>query len=316
MNIFMRTYILFFVLAGIFFGCSSFPLGLLTKSIRTLGGPIDSVRNKITEPVLPDVPLSVLWIGHATCLIQIHDRVFITDPLLTKTAGMLSQRIVEPGIDPALLTRVDAVLISHLHFDHLSYGSLDMLPKNGVLLLPLGGLEYVPNFSFADICEMKSYSSYTVRGATVTAVPANHFSGRYGFDALWMGSTGFTGYIIEYRGMTVYFAGDTKYDPEMLKEIGKKFKIDVALLPIAPVEPSSIMRRVHMDPAQAVQAMDDLHARVIIPIHYRTLRQGSDSSATFAQDLLKKIIKEKKIDNRVYILTIGERKVFEEGFKK
>ncbi len=81
----------------------------------------------------------------------------------------------------------------------------------------------------------------------------------------------------------------------MFKEIGKKFKIDAALLPIAPVEPRSLMRRVHMDPAQAVQAMEDLQARAMIPIHYRTLRQGSDSSAAFAQDLLEKIIAEKKI---------------------
>ncbi|MFZ1976466.1 MAG: MBL fold metallo-hydrolase [Bacteroidota bacterium] len=308
----MRRYLFAFVLAGIFFGCNSFPLGLLTKSIRTLGMPIDTVSNKITEPILPDVPLSVIWIGHATCLIQIHDRVFITDPLLTKTAGMLSKRIVEPGIHPALLTRIDAVLISHLHFDHLNYSSLDMLPKNGVLLLPSGGSEYVPDFSFAGIRELKPYTAYSDHGFTITAVPANHFSGRYGFDALWMGHTGFTGYIIEYLGTTVYFAGDTKYDAEMFREIGKKFKIDVALLPIAPVEPRSMMRRVHMDPAQAVQAMNDLHARAMIPIHYRTLRQGSDSSATFAQGILEKIITQQKLEDRVYILAVGERKVFQE----
>jgi L-ascorbate metabolism protein UlaG (beta-lactamase superfamily) len=316
MSISMRAYILSFVFAGVLSGCSSFPLGLLTKSIRTLGTPIDSVSNKITEPILPDVPLSIIWIGHATCLIQIHDRVFITDPLFTKTAGMLSQRIVEPGIDPALLTKIDAVLISHLHFDHLNYSSLDTLPKNGTLVLPCGGLDYLPDFSFAGLVALKPYEAYENHGFVVTAVPANHFSGRYGFDALWMGRTGFTGYIIEYRGITVYFAGDTKYDAEMFKEIGKKFKIDAALLPIAPVEPSSMMRRVHMDPAQAVQAMEDLQARAMIPIHYRTLRQGSDSSAAFAQYLLEKIIAEKKIENRVYILTVGERKVWHDEFIK
>ncbi len=211
MSIYLRTYILSFVFASVLSGCNSFPLGLLTKSIETLGTPIDSVSNKITEPILQDVPLSVLWIGHATCLIQIHDRVFITDPLFTKTAGMLSQRIVEPGIDPALLTKIDAVLISHLHFDHLNYSSLDMLPKNGTLLLPCGGLDYLPDFPFAGLVALKPYEAYENHGFVVTAVPANHFSGRYGFDALWMGRTGFTGYIIEYRGITVYFAGDTKY---------------------------------------------------------------------------------------------------------
>jgi L-ascorbate metabolism protein UlaG (beta-lactamase superfamily) len=245
-------------------------------------------------------------------LIQIHDKVFITDPLFTKTVGMVMKRAVEPGIDPSSLKSVDYVLISHTHFDHFSYGSLDMLPKNGSLLVPLGALAYTPNLGFNELREMKPWDVIERDDVRITAVPVQHFSGRYGFDILWLRNRGYTGYVIEYRGATVFFAGDTGYDPELFTEIGRRFDIDIAILPIGPIEPRDFMERNHVDPLQALRIFEDVRARVMIPMHHRTLDQGFDPSPTYAIEQLRLLSDRQGIAPRIILLEVGEQRIFSE----
>ena len=225
-------------------GCSSFFTRFITNSFRNLPNSPDTVAAKNAHPIFQNIGLSVLWVGHATCLIQIGDKVFITDPIFTKTAGMISKRRIEPGILPSSIDKLDYILISHIHFDHLNYGSLSMLPKSAVMLLPEGGAEYTPEFGFSDYREMNPWEIFEADGVRITAVPVRHFNGRYGFDGAWSNYNTFTGYVIEYKGKTVFFAGDTGYDPEKFKEIGRKFAIDLALIPIAPIEPHEFMEHV------------------------------------------------------------------------
>src|SRR5689334_23879198 len=106
---------------------------------RNLAAPSEpaKVANKIRDPRRADARLSVLWIGHATALVQIDDVFILTDPVFTRTVGQLSPRLVEPGLAPADLPPLAAVVVSHMHFDHLSYDSLAMIEdKTPILLLP------------------------------------------------------------------------------------------------------------------------------------------------------------------------------------
>ena len=290
-------------------GCSSFVTRFIAKSFEDLPNSPDTVATKIAHPILPHVGLSVLWVGHATCLIQIGDKIFLTDPIFTETAGMISKRRIEPGILPSSIDTLNYILISHIHFDHMSYGSLSMLPKSAMMLLPSGSAAYTPEFGFSDYRVMNPWTTFEADGVRITAVPVKHFNGRYGFDGAWMGQNTFTGYVIEYRGKTVFFAGDTGYDSEKFKEIGKKFSVDVALIPIAPVEPREFMKRVHADPDEALQIFHDVRANIMIPIHHRTFVQGLDSSLTFAQDQLKRIVDERHLEHRVFIFHVGEQRV-------
>ncbi|MGD1046602.1 MAG: MBL fold metallo-hydrolase [Bacteroidota bacterium] len=290
-------------------GCSSFFTRFIAKSFENLPSSPDTVASKIAHPIFKKIGLSVLWVGHATCLIQIEDKIFLTDPIFTETTGMISKRKIEPGILPSSIDKLDYILISHIHFDHLSYGSLSMLPKSAVMVLPAGGAEYTPEFGFSDYREMNSWTTFEVDGVRITAVPVKHFNGRYGFDGAWLSHNTFTGYVIEYKGKTVFFAGDTGYDPEKFKEIGKKFAVDVALIPIAPIEPHDFMKRVHADPEEALQIFDDVHAKIIIPIHHRTFVQGLDSSLMTAQNQLKQLITERHLEDRVLILNVGEQRI-------
>jgi L-ascorbate metabolism protein UlaG (beta-lactamase superfamily) len=290
-------------------GCSSFFTRFITKSLENLPSSPDTVAAKIAHPILQNVRLSILWVGHATCLIQIEDKIFLTDPIFTETAGMISKRRIEPGILPSSIDKLDYILISHIHFDHLSYGSLSMLPKSAVMLMPTGSAEYTPEFGFSDYREMNQWATFEADGVRITAVPVKHFSGRYGFDGAWLNLNTYTGYVIEYKGKTVFFAGDTGYDPEKFKEIGRKFSIDVALIPIAPIEPHDFMGRVHANPEEALKIFDDVHAKVMIPIHHRTFVQGLDSSLTTAQNQLKQLVTKRHLENRVFIFNIGEQRI-------
>jgi N-acyl-phosphatidylethanolamine-hydrolysing phospholipase D len=247
-------------LAALVLGSACFPSRLLGRNTVAFFSTPRAVPNKIERPYRPDVGLSVLWVGHATALVQMDDRMILTDPLFSTTVAQLHKRVVEPGLEPKNVPRLDAVIISHMHPDHLSYGSLDMIePKVGCLIVPKGGLVYVPNYSFR-AAELGRWASWEDRGLRITAVPVRHSGFRYGVDSAWM--TSYSGYVIEYRGMRVYFGGDTAYQAEFFRETGRRFPgIDVALLPIAPGRPESFMEDKHIGTEQALTTMIDLGRR-------------------------------------------------------
>lgn len=274
--------------------------------------PTLPASHMVSTPIRSDVGCSILWAGHATVLIQIHDKVIITDPVFTTTVGLLAKRAVDAGLDPASVTQLDAVLISHIHLDHFNYSSLGQLPKTARLFVPAGGISYTPEFGFNETIPAKTWQSYEKDGLRITPVPVQHFGGRYGFDASWNREPTWTGYIIEYRGETVFFAGDTGYNPEFFKEIGRRYKIDVALIPIAPVEPRSYMSRIHTDPLEALQVFQDVGAKLMIPIHYDTFFQGLEPRGSYAKDILLKLLGERGLQDRVKMLEIGEQIVITE----
>lgn len=264
-----------------------------------------------TEPTTKDTRLGVLWVGHATALVQIDDRVILTDPVFTDTVGQVASRLVEPGIDPKHLPKLDAVLISHMHFDHFSYGSLeDIEDKVRALILPATGTTYLPDsFSFP-AWELHTWQAWEREGLRITAVPVDHVGFRYGVDDAWMKQS-FTGYVIEYHGMKVYFGGDTAYDQKNFVETALRFpKLDVALLPIAPLEPRDFMRHTHMDPREALQAFVDLDAAHMVPIHFDTFVNSTDKPGDALRELGKAQKNMVLTPRTVNPLAVGERRTF------
>jgi N-acyl-phosphatidylethanolamine-hydrolysing phospholipase D len=251
----------------------------------------------------------VSWVGHATVLIQIHDKIIITDPLFTDMIGMVVKRAVKPGLDPTLLTKVDFTLISHMHFDHLSYGSLAMLPKNGTLVFPDGLAEYVPEFNFKEIDEMKPWDMIEDESVRITAVPVQHFSGRYSFDRDWSEKQGYSGYVVEYKGIVVFFAGDTGYNPELFKEIGRRFRIDLAIIPIAPSSGNGIGGYVHVSPLGALSIFKDVKAHFMMPIHFGTMLFGSTANPQSPLDQLRAAAAQQGIPDQIIALEVGEQRI-------
>ena len=280
-------------------GCS----GFLFSTVRP-------VPNRITQPAARRrPPRASLWVGHATMLVQMDDRFILTDPLLQDSVGQVTRRLQQPGIDPANLPPLDAVVVSHLHFDHLSLGSLDAIERKvRRLFVPQGGLVYIPNYAF-EARELPTWESFEDRGLVITAVPVKHVGFRYGIDAAWM-TASFTGYVFEYHGLTVYFGGDTAYDAARFRATAGRFPvIDLALLPIAPSHPRSFIEATHVDPAESVQAFLDLGARVRVPMHYDTLVNGFDAPGE-PRATLERVMKERGLGpDRVHALAIGEQAV-------
>jgi N-acyl-phosphatidylethanolamine-hydrolysing phospholipase D len=290
-------------------GCSSYVQRIVMQSLGRLGESVPAPAHMITTPILDNPTLAVSWVGHATVLIQIHDKIIITDPFLTNTMGLVAKRFVGAGLDPKILSRVDATLISHIHFDHLDYGSLSMLPKNGILAIPEGAAECTPEFGFRDVYELKRWQMIEDNGMRITAVPALHFTGRYGFDGAWLGTLGYTGYVIEYNDVVVFFAGDTGYNPELFKEIGRRFKIDLAIIPIAPGSLTGVGGRIHVGPVGALAIYKDLGAKFMMPMHFGTLFYGSDSNPNEPINKLREVAASEGLSDKIVGLEVGEQRV-------
>src|SRR5262249_304236 len=128
------------------------------------------------------------------------------------------------------LPPLEAVLISHAHFDHLDVPSLEQIsPRN--VLVPPGAAKFISS-GHGDVVPLPTGQSWSHDGLTITAVPSSHGDGGY-LPQVWNHQT-HTGYIIQYRGRTVYFAGDTGYIASDTKRLRNQFTIDVALIPVGP----------------------------------------------------------------------------------
>jgi N-acyl-phosphatidylethanolamine-hydrolysing phospholipase D len=289
-------------------GCG-FVLRALGRNLTAPHTP-RKIANKIRDPRRPEARLAVLWVGHATVLLQLDDIFIITDPVFTRTVGELSPRLVEPGLDPADVPSLAAVTVSHMHFDHLSFASLGMIEdRTPVLLVPPGVRSILPRFDF-ESRELNRWETYESRGLRITAVPVRHVGGRWGIDQAW-NDRAFTGYVYEYHGLSVYFGGDTAFDPEDFKASRQHFpNLNLALLPICPNQPRNFMQRTHMGPSQALDAFTLLGAERMVPIHFDTFINSDDAPGECPR-LLREDARQRKLDNdTVAILGIGEQRVF------
>ena len=253
--------------------------------------------------------LAVAWLGHASALIQLDDKLILADPLLTFTAGYFSKRLVAPAVRPREVAPVDVVLVSHMHFDHLSLDTLFALRSRiGELVLPQDGARYVPDYGIP-LTELATWQSWERDGLRITAVPAQHVGWRFGIDRIFEPRS-FTGYILEYRGLVVYFAGDTGYQGEHFREIREHFPhLDLALIPIAPLEPHDLMAHNHVNADEALQAFLDVGADRMIPIHFDTFINSFDAPGDADVALEKARVARGLTTKQVMRFDIGEQRI-------
>ncbi len=227
---------------------------------------------KLREP--PDKNrFQVTWIGHATFLIQVGGRNFLTDPIYSRCCSPVYlpnlRRLAEPGVPFEQLPRIDGVLISHDHYDHLDRRTIRRLGSEPHYFFPLGITPWFERMRFDNCHEADWGQRIAFDGLSLHCVPAQHFSGRGVFDrnrTLWCG------WILEYAGRKLYFAGDSGYS-RLFAEIGGNYgPIDCALIPIGAYSPRWFMHPVHVDPREAVKIHRDVRARQSIASHWGTFR--------------------------------------------
>lgn len=205
----------------------------------------------------------IAFAGHSTVLIELDGVRLLTDPLLRNRVAHL-RRQTGP-IDPALTARVDAVLISHMHRDHLDLASLRALGDSTPLLAPAGAGAWLRRRGFMSVRELSAGESAAVGALSITAVPARHDGRRHpgGVRAQTLG-------FLVRGSRTVYFAGDTELFEGMAElQPGRPTRIDFALLPVSGWGPR--LGPGHMDAQDAARAAALLAPRVAIPIHWGTL---------------------------------------------
>lgn len=214
---------------------------------------------------------SITWIGHSTFLVRMDGASFLTDPIFSERASPVSfagpLRVVEPGVPLEALPRLDFVLVSHDHYDHLDLPSIVALARRGVpIFVPLG-LGKLIREAGGQAIELDWWGSRPVGRVTVHCVPAQHFSGRSLTDTdrtLW------SGWVVTGPSRRFYHAGDTGYF-DGFTQIGERLgPIDLAAIPIGAYDPSPIMQFVHLNPEEAVQAAIDVRAGTAVGMHWGT----------------------------------------------
>ena len=205
-------------------------------------------------------PARVTYVGHGTVLVEMDGARILTDPSLKRWTGALRRYGDLP--DPSTAHRIDAVLISHLHLDHLDTSSLKMVPKSAVVIGPPLVGRTVHRLGFKTVIETRRDALLHVGDVEILTVHAKHTKRRWVLSP----ATEPLGFIIQ-GSSTVYFAGDTAlfHGMETLHE-----RIDLALLPIETwgVRPPEGR---HLSPRSAASALKLLRPRMAVPIHWGTL---------------------------------------------
>ncbi|MDA2918783.1 MBL fold metallo-hydrolase [Desulfobacterota bacterium AH_259_B03_O07] len=201
----------------------------------------------------------ITYIGHATVLIEMDGVRILTDPFLRDRVYHL--RRCKTLIDPSSYRDLDAVLISHVHLDHLDLPSLRLIGRKTRLIVPIGTSKMLKKHGFSKVDEIYVGDKLTVGSLEVRSTYANHGGKRYPFG-LKADSMGF---MVD-GSNSIYFAGDTDLFPEMEN---LSDDMDIALLPIWGWGPR--LSKGHLNPYRAAKALKLLSPRFAIPIHWGTL---------------------------------------------
>lgn len=218
--------------------------------------------------------MKVTYIGHATLLIEMGAVRLLTDPNFDTKLGGFLPRVSAPGIPVDRLPRLDALLLTHAHADHLSFASLDALPRDIPLYAPPVIAQWLRRRGYGHAQELAPGENVHIGDVNVHAALATHRGNRYGFDR-WRSAANM--YLLDADSESCFFAGDTALMPDThhlvegkLAETGRR--LDVALLPIgyAPWWKRTGFRRGHLTHDDALTLFERLNGRVFVPYHWGT----------------------------------------------
>lgn len=248
----------------------------------------------------------ILWIGHNTFLIRINNLYWLTDPIFSKRA-LLPARKTLPALTLEELNSIVKdlhILISHNHYDHLDRASIEGLPADSQVFVPMGLKDEVMAMNKKNVQEMDWWEEKeSPQGFKLICLPAQHWSMRLGQGrnkSLW------ASWMLVTPGTTLYFGGDSGYF-KGFREIGRKYPgIDYAFMATTAYHPRWFMQYQHMNIPEAVKGFQELKARFFIPTQWGTFHLGSEPAGFPGLDLKRYRDQEGLDPSRFKIMDIGQ----------
>lgn len=274
-------------------------LGRRRRSPATASIPqvaLDPAR--VATPPGQGEPARLTWLGHASWLVQLDGRSFLIDPVFGRVFPRIP-RVVPAPLSPERLPKIDAVLISHSHYDHLD---LPSVRKVNAEVVAGTGMTGAVRSAAPSVRELAWWEETDVGGVRIAFVPAQHWSKRAVFDTntrLW------GGFVIQGSSATIYHSGDTAYF-DGFAEIGRRYPVDAALLPIGAYDPEWFMRRQHMTPEDAARAFVDLKARAFFAMHWGTFKLTDEPLDEPPQRLRAEWERLVLDAERLHVMAVGE----------
>lgn len=274
-------------------------------------------RDWTDEPPGPPPPprvgpgeLRVTFVNHATTLVQIDGLNILTDPVWSYRVSPISflgpSRVRPPGVRFEDLPKIDVVVVSHNHYDHLDLPTLRRLAEahKPRYFVGLGNAPTLHKAGIAKVTELDWWQTIPLRnGVKLTAVPAQHGSNRGLADrnrTLW------SGYVFEGQGGYAYFAGDTGFGPHFAGIRERFGPPRLAILPIGAFRPQWFMQPVHVSPAEAVQAHRLMGANRSVAMHFGTFRMADDGQDEPVAELVAALARQGVHEDHFWVLDFGE----------
>jgi len=219
---------------------------------------------------------SLTWVGHASFLVKLGGQMVAVDPVWSQRLSGVVPRLAPPGVALEAVGPIDAVLVTHNHYDHLDAPTLLRIGPKAQFVVPLGNGAMLRRWGLPRVVELDWWQTHRVGNVDVTLVPARHWSMRQPWnrnDMLW------GGYVLRGPEGTVYHSGDTALFDGFRDISARLGPIDWALLPIGAYEPRWFMEAQHMNPEDALAAFEMLGAARFVAMHWGTFRLTDEHPA-------------------------------------